>query len=86
MSQISKFYGISIYIYYNEHLPPHFHAIYGEFEALINIETLAIFAGYLPPRALGLVIEWASLHHKELKKVWEQAINHQPLDKIDPLK
>jgi len=86
MSQISKFYGIAIYIYYNDHFPPHFHAIYGEFEALINIETLAPLAGYLPPRALGLVIEWASLHHGELKKVWEQAINHQSLDRIEPLK
>lgn len=86
MSQICKFFGIVIYIYYDDHHPPHFHARYGEYEVLINIETLSIFSGYLPSRALGLVVEWASLHHIELKKIWQQAINHQQLDKIEPLK
>jgi len=84
--EISRFYGISIYIYYNDHNPPHFHAIYGEYEALIEIENLSILAGKLPARALGLVIEWASTHQKELRKVWTQARNYQKLDKIEPLK
>lgn len=86
MPEISRFYGIVIYIFYRDHLPPHFHAIYSEYEALISIDTLAVLSGHLPPRALGLVIEWANIHQKELKKVWEQAINHQKLDKIEPLK
>jgi len=84
--EISRFFGIIIYIYYNDHQPPHFHAVYGEYEALIAIETLTIFAGYLPPRAFGLVIEWAILHQEELKKDWMQAMHHQKLDKIEPLK
>jgi hypothetical protein len=86
MPEICRFYGVIIYIYYNDHQPPHFHAVYGEHEALIAIDTLTLFAGYLPPRALGLVIEWASLHQKELDNVWKQAMNHQKLDKIEPLK
>ena len=86
MPEISRFYGISIYMYYNDHNPPHFHAIYGEYEALIEIENLSILAGKLPARALGLVIEWASIHQEELKKVWTQARNYQKLDKIEPLK
>jgi hypothetical protein len=48
-------------MFYNDHFPPHFHAEYGEQEALIDINTLAVIAGKLPPRALGLVMEWTSL-------------------------
>jgi hypothetical protein len=84
--EICRFYGIIIYFYYNDHKPPHFHAVYGEHEALITIDTLSVYAGYLPPRASGLAIEWASIHQEELKKVWEQAMEHQRLDKIEPLK
>ena len=72
-------------MYFDDHLPPHFHAEYGEYEALININSLAVFAGKLPPRALGLVMEWASLHQDELKSFWEQAKGLKPLGKIDPL-
>ena len=86
MPEVSRFYGIIIYIFYREHHPPHFHAVYGDEEALITIESLAILAGRLPPRALGLVIEWATMHQEELRKVWRQAMNQQPLDKIAPLK
>jgi cobyrinic acid a,c-diamide synthase len=86
MPEISRFYGIIIYIYFREHNPPHFHAVYGATEALIEIETLGILSGQLPPRALGLVMEWAAMHHKELVKTWEQAMNHQKPDKIEPLK
>ena len=57
MPKVSEFYGISIYLYYREHEPPHFHAIYTEHEALIAIDTLKILSGRLPARALGLVIE-----------------------------
>lgn len=85
MPEICRFYGIAIYIYYNEHQPPHFHAFYGEREALISIGNLSILAGVIPPRSLGLIIEWASIHKDELLKVWDQAANHQKLDKIEPL-
>lgn len=86
MPEISRFYGIIIYIFYREHQPPHFHAVYGDEEALIAIDTLAVLAGHLSPRTMGLVIEWATMHQEELRKVWQQAMNHQKLDKIKPLK
>ncbi len=59
MPEISRFYGIVIKMYFDDHLPPHFHAEYGEYEVLVNTNTLAIISGKLPSRALGLVIEWA---------------------------
>jgi len=62
MPELSRFFGITIYMFYEDHAPPHFHARYGEFEALIR----AILDGKLPVRALGLVVEWASLHQEEL--------------------
>jgi hypothetical protein len=83
--EISRFYGIVIRMYYDDHPPPHFHAYYGEYEALVNIHTLAIISGRLPPRALGLVIEWALLHQDELRSCWERARNMEPLLKIAPL-
>ena len=86
MPEICRFFGIIIYVYYNDHQPPHFHAVYSEYEAQIIIDTLTLLSGHLPPRAFGLVIEWASIHQEELKNVWNQAINHQKLDKIEPLK
>ena len=86
MQRISEFYGIAIYVYYREHLPPHFHAMYGGAEALVGIEGLGVLTGHLPPRAMGLVVEWASQHQDELRHVWEQAMARQPLDSIEPLK
>ena len=61
MPEISRFLGIVIKMFVNDHNPPHFHAFYGEHEALIEIKGLSVFAGRLPPRVLGLVIEWATL-------------------------
>ena len=86
MSRISSFYGIIIWIYWNDHRPPHFHATYGEFETLIKIEDLSIFSGFIPSRALGLVIEWASQHREELMENWELAEKELPIKKIEPLK
>ena len=57
MPEISRFYGIVIRMYYDDHSPPHFHAYYGEYDVLINIHPLAVVSGRLPPRALGLAIE-----------------------------
>ena len=71
MPSISRFLGIVIYFYYRDHNPPHFHVVYGEFEAEILIEDLSVDVGYLPPRVLGLVTEWASLHKTELLENWE---------------
>jgi len=85
MPKISEFFGIAIYIYYRDHAPPHFHAIYGGEEALVAIEDLSVLQGRIPPRALGLVTEWASMHQEELMRVWNQARQHEPLDPIAPL-
>ena len=86
MPQISSFYGIVIWMYLEDHNPPHFHATYGEFEILICIRDLSIYAGYIPARALGLVIEWASVHQEALLANWEFMKIHAPLKKIEPLK
>jgi len=59
MPEVSRFYGIVIKVFYDDHNPPHFHAEYGEHEVLVNIKTLAILSGGLPARALGMVAEWA---------------------------
>jgi hypothetical protein len=59
---------------------------YEEYKALISINTLAVISENLPPRALGLVMEWASLHQEELNTQWEKAKNLEPLGKIAPLK
>ena len=85
MPELSRFYGIVIKMYFADHAPPHFHAEYSGTEALISIETLATFAGGIPPRALGLVTEWASIHQDDLRAAWEKAAHLQPVEKIEPL-
>lgn len=85
MPEISRFYGIVIKIYFDDHQPPHFHAEYAGSQALVSIDTLAVIAGSLPPRARGLVTEWASLHRDELKADWQNAKDLNPVEKIEPL-
>jgi hypothetical protein len=86
MPTISSFYGILIRMFFNDHAPPHFHAIYAEYEATIDIETLSISSGNLPRRALELVLDWAELHKSELIEDWLLCKEkHQPKT-IPPLK
>ena len=85
MPSVSRFLGIIIYFYYRDHNPPHFHALYGEFEAEIIIEDLLVDVGYLPPRVLGLVMEWASLHKTELLENWEIGRMGGTFKQISPL-
>ena len=85
MPEISRFYGIVIKMFYNDHAPPHFHAEYGGEVMLVAIGTLGVIAGKLPPRATGMVMEWAAEHQDELREVWERAREMEPLGKIDPL-
>lgn len=85
MPEVSRFFGIVIKMYFSDHEPPHFHAEYGEHQAVIDIHRLALIGGHLSPRVLGLVIEWASQHQADLLKLWERAVTHQPLHKIPPL-
>lgn len=70
---------------YNDHAPPHFHARYGGDNAAIEIESLTVLAGSLPPRALGLVVEWAVLHRTELLANWQLAREDKLLRPIEPL-
>ncbi len=70
MLTISRFFGIVIQMFWREHAPPHFHALYAEHEALIDIRTLEVIDGRLPKRALGLTIEWAIEHREELMDDW----------------
>jgi len=83
--EVSRFFGIVIGLFYREHGRPHFHAVYAEFEAVIDIETGEVISGELPKRALSLVSEWRSQHVTELRDDWELARRHQSLKKIPPL-
>ena len=85
MPQISKFYGIIILMYFRDHLPPHFHAIYNEYEITVNIEDGEV-NGTMPARALKLVLEWWEINKNELGECWSRAQSGIPLGKIAPLK
>jgi hypothetical protein len=80
-----RIYGIAIYIYYRDHNPPHFHAIYGESEAIIEISTGGILEGQLPRRAAKLVAEWCEIQRDALLADWALAQAQQPLLPIEPL-
>ena len=85
MPRIPEFYGIVIYMYYSDHAPPHFHAIYGEFEAEILIRSAVVLNGHLPRRAMSLVREWTNKYKKELEENWERAVTHEKLRMIPAL-
>ena len=82
---IYRFYGIVIQMYYDDHNLPHFHAIYGEYKAVISIQDLAILEGDLPPKAVGLVMEWGRAHKNELLMDWDLARTKKCLFPIEPL-
>jgi Domain of unknown function (DUF4160) len=82
--EISRFLGIIIAIYYRDHRPPHFHAIYGDYEVVVNIEN-GVIEGRFPRRAVRLVLEWYELHREELMEEWLLAEQRKPLKKIAPL-
>ena len=84
-ARISRFFGVTIVMYFNDHAPPHFHARYGEHESAIGIETLAPLWGDLPQRAMALVLELAVLHRPELLADWERAREGRALLPIAPL-
>lgn len=85
MPELSRFLGIIIYMYFNEHNPPHFHAVYNENKAAISIETLGIIEGRLPSRVLSLVVEWAQDHKEELLSNWNSLKSTGNFEKIEPL-
>ena len=85
MPEISRFLGIVIAIYYNDHAPPHFHARYGENEIRVAIESGDVLSGSFPRRAEQLVREWLDLHRAEVMQDWKLAEERKPLRKIEPL-
>ena len=85
MPELSRFFGIIVAMFYNDHPPPHFHVRYGRQKAIVSIETLAVIEGSLSPRVLGLVVEWARLYRDELRQDWQRAERHEPLKPIAPL-
>ncbi|RVU33496.1 DUF4160 domain-containing protein [Rheinheimera riviphila] len=84
MPVISRFYGILIAMYFNDHNPPHFHAKYSEYEALFSFDG-TILEGNLPKRASTFVQEWITLHRAELEENWRRAKVGEPLNSIAPL-
>jgi hypothetical protein len=85
MPEISRFFGIVIKMFFDDHNPPPFPAEYSGYVALIDIRNLSAFSGRLPPRVMGLVIEWATIHQEELFANWERARAQQEPQKITPL-
>jgi hypothetical protein len=85
MPRISQFHGVSIYMYYSDHPPPHFHAMHGDDEAVIAIAPPALHQGDLPRSALKKVLKWAALHQAALLDNWRLAQAGQPLNQIPPL-
>lgn len=81
MPEIARFYGIIIKLFFGDHPPPHFHAVYSEHVGLFNIETLEMIEGDLPNRAKKLVLEWATTYKGELQYMWET----QEFHKLPPL-
>ncbi len=85
MPRLSSFYGIAIYMYFVDHNPPHFHAIYGEYEALVGISDGSLIRGELPRTADKLVQQWLEIHRKELEANWQRAQIPDALKPIEPL-
>ncbi len=85
MPEISRFFGIIVFMYFDEHNPPHFHIRYGEDRAVISINELKLMEGNVPKRALALVLEWANEHRDELLKNWNSLETTGEYSKIAPL-
>ena len=85
MPEISRFYGIIVYMFFNDHEPPHFHVKYQNYEATVNIED-GIVKGEIPRRAIKLIFEWVDLHKDELMENWKLLEQRKPFNKIEPLK
>ncbi len=84
MPTLARFFGIIVFLNYNDHAPPHFHARYGEDEVTVDITGGAV-TGTMSKRALKLVLEWASMHEDELIRNWDLARERKPLEPIPPL-
>ena len=85
MPEVSRFFGIRVVFFFNDHTPPHFHAIYGDSKAVFDIQTLQMTEGTLPPRVRGFIVEWAAQHQSELANAWSVVRAGQNPGKIAPL-
>jgi hypothetical protein len=85
MPTLSAFYGITIRMYWGDHGPPHFHAVYAEHTAIFSINDMRILRGGLPRRAAELTLEWARLHQNELLENWHRCARNQEPRPIEPL-
>jgi len=83
--EVSNFYGIRICFYFLDHNPPNFHAEYGTFKALVDIQDGAVIRGHLPGKQLKLVLAWCEIHREELLRNWELAKSGNPVNPINPL-
>ena len=81
MSEITRFLGIVVFMYFNEHNPPHIHVRYNEFQAVVDIRSFNVLDGHLPARVRGLVEEWMEQHQRELLVMW----NSKQFHKVEPL-
>lgn len=85
MPRVSEFFGLVISMFYNDHPPPHFHAVYAQYEAIVGVDPIRVLEGQLPCRLQSLVFEWTAMYQTELRENWELARAHEPLKRILPL-
>jgi hypothetical protein len=85
MPVIARFYGIIIRMFYDDHVPPHFHAEYGEYELIVGLSPIEILNGRAPSRVRSMVLEWSALHHEELRDNWTRCRDGQPPHLVAPL-
>ena len=86
MPIISEFFGIKVQMYWEEHLPPHFHAEYSGNKVIIDIRKGTVIKGVFPFRQLKLILAWCEIHRDEIMKNWELGMNNKDFIKIDPLR
>jgi len=84
MPEISRFYGLFVFMNFNDHNPPHFHVWYGDYKITVSIND-GIVEGKMPKRALNLIFDWLEIHREELKENWERSKRKETLNKIEPL-
>ena len=85
MPEISSFFGIKVTMYYDDHNPPHFHVIYNEEKAIVDIQKTCVIEGHLPSKQLKLVLAWCVIHQNELMNNWKLAEEGKVLERIKPL-
>jgi len=86
MPTISMFRGIKVFINWNDHMPPHFHAKYGSEEVIVNIKDIEVIDGKIPSKQLKMLLGWAAFHQEELLENWELAQQNEELFQIEPMK